>query len=80
MSPNGPRLSCGRSARGRKELGADKKASQRGNTILPYLSAPDSFKRLLGGSARKRPVATASEAVLAEERIPGLHYPIGEFV
>src|SRR6266516_7521593 len=28
---------------------ADKEASQRGNAILPYLRAPGSFKRMLGG-------------------------------
>src|SRR5207247_3741961 len=29
----------------------DKEARQRGNTILPYLRAPGSFKRMLGSAA-----------------------------
>src|SRR5882762_8566630 len=38
LRPNGSRLSCGRRARGRKELELQtKEASQRGNAILPYL-------------------------------------------
>ena len=50
LLPNGSRLSCGRNAGGRKAAErADKKAGQRGNAIPPYLRAPDSFKRLLGG-------------------------------
>src|SRR5436190_22094325 len=49
--PNGSRLSCGRNADGRKVAERQTKAGQRGNAILPYLRAPGSFKRLLGGDA-----------------------------
>src|SRR5207237_3566017 len=34
---------------------ADNKAGWRGNSIFPYLQAPVSFKRLLGGSRPSRP-------------------------
>ena len=47
---NGPRLSCGRNRRWRKEVEAETKARGRGNAILPYLRAPVSFKRLLGSA------------------------------
>src|SRR5207245_6020140 len=43
---------------------ADKKASQRGNAIPPYLRAPGSFKRLLGstlGAALARTKGLAGE-------------------
>ena len=51
--PNESRLSCGRRARGAQGGGtADKKAGQRGNAIPPYLRAPGSFKRMLGGQPR----------------------------
>src|SRR6266853_1788511 len=33
---------------------ADKKAGRRGNAIPPYLGAPGSFKRLLGGPPASR--------------------------
>jgi hypothetical protein len=48
--PNGSRLSCGRNARGRKVVVERRVvARRRGNATLPYLRAPGSFKRLLGG-------------------------------
>ena len=51
MPPNGSRLSCGRSARGRKELEPQtKRAGQGDNATLPYLRAPGSFKRMSGGA------------------------------
>jgi len=50
-SPNGSRLSCGRNARGRKAVDPQIKEACRGNATLPYLGAPVSFKRMLGGTA-----------------------------
>src|SRR2546427_10867431 len=51
LLPNGSRLSCGRNARWRKALESQRKETRgRGNAALPYLRAPGSFKRLLGGS------------------------------
>jgi len=49
LPPNGSRL---RAQRPPAQGGgaADKEARQRGNAILPYLRAPGSFKRLLGGT------------------------------
>src|SRR5882762_8523133 len=35
--------------------GAEKKASQQGNAIPPYLGAPASFKRMLGVTADESP-------------------------
>src|SRR6266480_6032194 len=53
--PNGSRLSCGRNRRWRKEVEAQRKRrAGEGNAILPYLRAPDSFKRMLGSSLRQR--------------------------
>ena len=47
--PNGSRLSLRAKCAPAQGVGAaDKEASQRGNAILPYLSAPGSFKRMLG--------------------------------
>ncbi len=46
---NGSRLSCGRNRRGRKVARPPIEARRRGNAIPPT-RAPDSFKRLLGGS------------------------------
>src|SRR6266567_4322665 len=38
-------------AAGTRRWGGRQKAGRRGNAILPYLGAPGSFKRLLGGIA-----------------------------
>src|SRR2546428_349728 len=48
--PNGSRLSCGRPARRRKDVGRQSVPRQGHNTPLPLKrSPPGSFKRLLGG-------------------------------
>jgi len=53
--PNGSRLSCGRNARGRKAVDRQKqRLARRANATLPYLCAPGSFMRWLGGAVIAR--------------------------
>jgi hypothetical protein len=55
MRPNGSRLSCGRGARGRKAVQPEKKRlAGEATATLPYLRAPGSFKRMLGGCYGQR--------------------------
>src|SRR2546426_5827351 len=66
LLPNGSRLSCGRNARWRKALESQRKETRgRGNAALPYLRAPGSFKRLLGGSDRKSTRLNSSHLVIS---------------
>ena len=53
--PNGSRLSCGRNVCRRKVAERHTSSVWQGNTILPYLRAPVSFKRLLGRALPPRP-------------------------
>ncbi len=49
--PNGSRLTCGRNRRWRKEVEAQRKRlAGEATQFFPYLRAPGSFKRMLGGS------------------------------
>src|SRR3990170_1123676 len=48
--PNGPRLSCGRKRGGRLSARPPDGVGRRTSGILPYLGAPASSKRLLGGT------------------------------
>ena len=58
--PNDLRLSCGRKRRGRDSAQPPDAVGRRTNGILPYLRAPASSKRLLGGRRLYSPTKVPS--------------------